>query len=198
MAEPRKPLRRGSSTLAEAHEPAFEVSRDQMRGVPTSESRIRLSRVVDSLNANLYGNVHGGAIMRLVDEAAGVVASRHSGGRAVTAVVDELQFVVPVHVGDIVTCDAQVNWTGRTSCEIGVRVTAQPWNQGGDSARHVASAYLVFVAIDDLEHPRVIPPVMPENDEDRRRFREAEIRRGTRLARREAIMRSREREHGGH
>jgi acyl-CoA hydrolase len=167
---------------------------DEIRGVPTSAARIRLSRIVDALDANLQGNVHGGAIMRLVDEAAGVVASRHSGGRAVTAVVDELQFLVPVHVGDIVTCDAQVNWTGRTSCEVGVRVTAQPWNQAGDSARHVASAYLVFVAIDDDEHPRTIPPVMPQNDEDRRRFREAEIRRGTRLARREAILRSRERE----
>lgn len=170
---------------------------DDLRGVPTSASRIRLSRIVDALDANLYGNVHGGAVMRLVDEAAGVVASRHTGGRAVTAVVDELQFLVPVHVGDIVTCDAQVNWTGRTSCEVGVRVIAQPWNQAGDSGRHVASAYLVFVAIDDDEHPRRIPPVMPENDEDRRRFREAEIRRGTRLARREAIQRSREREARG-
>ncbi|MDQ1486985.1 MAG: hypothetical protein QOJ62_2678 [Actinomycetota bacterium] len=166
---------------------------DELKGVPTSASRIRLSRIVDALDANLYGNVHGGAIMRLVDEAAGVVASRHSGGRAVTAVVDELQFLVPVHVGDIVSCEAQVNWTGRTSCEIGVRVTAQPWNQVGDERRHVASAYVVFVAIDEIEHPRPIPPVMPENDEDRRRFREAEIRRGTRLARREAILRSRER-----
>jgi acyl-CoA hydrolase len=167
---------------------------DEIRGVPTSAARIRLSRIVDALDSNLQGNVHGGAIMRLVDEAAGVVASRHTGGRAVTAVVDELQFLVPVHVGDIVTCDAQVNWTGRTSCEVGVRVTAQQWNQAGDVARHVASAYLVFVAIDDDEHPRTIPPVMPQNDDDRRRFREAEIRRGTRLARREAILRSRERE----
>lgn len=165
-----------------------------LTAVPISASRIRLSRIVDALDANLYGNVHGGAIMRLVDESAGVVASRHSGGRAVTAVVDELQFLVPVHVGDIVTCDAQVNWTGRTSCEIGVRVTAQPWNRAGDERRHVASAYLVFVAIDEHEHPREIPQVMPESDEDRRRFREAEIRRGTRLARREAILRSRERD----
>jgi len=162
--------------------------------VAASASSIRLSRVVDALDANFYGNVHGGAIMRLVDEAAGVVASRHSGGRAVTAVVDEMQFLVPVHVGDIVTCDARVNWTGRTSCEIGVRVTAQPWDQVDEARRHVASAYLVFVAIDEFERPREIAQVMPENDDDRRRFREAEIRRGTRLARRDAILRSRERE----
>ncbi len=166
---------------------------ENLRGVAISASRITLSRVVDSLDANLHGNVHGGAIMRLIDEAAGVVASRHSGGRAVTAVVDELQFLIPVHIGDIVTCDAQVNWTGRTSCEIGVRVTAQTWNQAHAERRHVASAYLVFVAIDEDEHPREVPPVMPETDDDHRRFREAEIRRGTRLARREAILRSRER-----
>jgi uncharacterized protein (TIGR00369 family) len=170
---------------------------EDLRAVSTSASQIRLSRVVDALDANFYGNVHGGAVMRLVDEAAGVVASRHSGGRAVTAVVDEMQFLVPVHVGDIVTCEAQVHWTGRTSCEIGVRVTAQPWDQVNQARRHVASAYLVFVAIDDFERPRPIPPVMPENDDDRRRFREAEIRRGTRLARREAILRSREREQDG-
>jgi acyl-CoA hydrolase len=168
---------------------------DDLRAVPASASAIRLTRVMTALDANFYGNVHGGAIMRLVDEAGGVVASRHSGGRAVTAVVDELQFVVPVHVGDIVTCDARVNWTGRTSCEIGVRVTAQPWDKVDGETRHVASAYLVFVAIDEHERPRAIPQVMPENDDDRRRFREAEIRRGTRLARREAILRSREREH---
>ena len=166
---------------------------DDLKGVPASASAIRLSRVLTALDANFFGNVHGGAIMRLVDEAAGVVACRHSAGRAVTAVVDEMQFLVPVHVGDIVTCDARVNWTGRTSCEIGVRVTAQPWNQADEERRHVASAYLVFVAIDDFERPREIPQVMPESDDDRRRFREAEIRRGTRLARREAILRSRER-----
>ena len=149
--------------------------------------------MVHADDANLFGNVHGGAIMRMVDEAAGVVAARHTGGRAVTAVVDEMHFVVPVHIGDIVTCQAQVNWTGRTSCEIGVRVTAQPWDRAEELARHVASAYLVFVGIDDAEHPRQIPMVKPENDEDRRHFREAEIRRGNRLGLREAIRRSRER-----
>jgi acyl-CoA hydrolase len=166
---------------------------DQLRAVPVSVSQIELSRLVDASDANLRGNVQVGSIMRMVDEAAGVVAWRHTGGRAVTAVVDQMLFVVPVHVGDIVTCQAQVNWTGRTSCEIGVRVTAQPWDRADEPPRHVASAYLVYVGIDDAEHPREIPMVMPENDEDRRHFREAEIRRGNRLALREAILRSRER-----
>ncbi len=166
---------------------------DSPGAMPVSASRILFSRMVDAADANLYGNVHGGAIMRMVDEAAGVVAARHTGGRAVTAVVDQLQFVVPVHIGDVVTCQAQVNWTGRTSCEIGVRVMAQPWDRAGETPRHVASAYLVFVGIDDSEHPREIPMVRLETDDDRRRFREAEIRRGNRLALREAILRSRER-----
>jgi acyl-CoA hydrolase len=166
---------------------------DDLRGRPVSASRMQFSRLVDAADANLHGNVHGGAVMRLVDEVASVVASRHTGGRAVTAVVDQMIFVVPVHIGDIVTCQAQVNWTGRTSCEIGVRVTAQPWDRTDEPPRHVASAYLVYVGIDDAEHPRAIPMMMPENDEDRRHFREAEIRRGNRLALREAITRSRER-----
>jgi acyl-CoA hydrolase len=168
---------------------------ENLRAVPAGASAITLSRVVSPLDADVHGNVHGGAIMRLVDEAASVVASRHTGGRAVTAVVDELQFLVPVHIGDIVTCDARVNWTGRTSCEIGVRVSTQQADRLDDAGRHVASAYLVFVAIDDLERPRDIPQVMPQTDDDRRRFREAEIRRGIRLTRRDAISRSRAREH---
>lgn len=146
---------------------------ENLRAVPASASAITLSRVVSPLDADVYGNVHGGAIMRLVDEAASVVASRHTGGRSVTAVVDELQFLVPVHIGDIVTCDARVNWTGRTSCEIGVRVSTQRVDRLDDASRHVASAYLVFVAIDELERPRNIPQVMPQTDDDRRRFREA-------------------------
>ena len=167
---------------------------EHLPAVPASASAVTLSRVVSPLDADRYGTVHGGAIMRLVDEAASVVASRHTGGRAVTAVVDQLQFLVPVHVGDIVTCDARVNWTGRTSCEIGVRVSAQQVDRLGDANRHVASAYLVFVAVDELERPRDIPQVMPQSDDDRRRFREAEIRRGIRLTRRDAISRSRERD----
>ncbi|ABK52184.1 thioesterase superfamily protein [Acidothermus cellulolyticus 11B] len=165
----------------------------ELRGVPVSASRLSLSRIATVLDANLYGIVHGGTVMRMIDETAGAVASRHCGGRAVTVAVDEMVFLVPVHIGDIITCQAQVNWTGRTSCEIGVRVTAQPWDRADEEPRHVASAYLVFVAIDENERPRAIPPVIPETEDDHRRFHEAEIRRGTRLARREAILRSRER-----
>jgi acyl-CoA hydrolase len=97
--------------------------------VPAAASQIRLARIMDALDVNLYGNVHGGVIMKMVDDAAGAAAARHSGGAAVTVAMDEMVFLVSVHVGDLVTCEAQVNWTGRTSMEVGVRVTAEPWDR---------------------------------------------------------------------
>ncbi|MCI0690259.1 MAG: acyl-CoA thioesterase [Sporichthyaceae bacterium] len=159
---------------------------------PTSAARTSLSRIMGPLDVNLLGTVHGGVIMKFVDEVAGAVAQRHSGGPAVTASMDEMAFLEPVHVGDLVHAHAQVNWTGRTSMEVGVRVLAEPWNEAGVPPTRVATAYLVFVAVDADGKPRPLPPVAPETDEDRRRFAEAEIRRTHRLARREAIVRSRE------
>ncbi|MFL6139004.1 MAG: acyl-CoA thioesterase [Frankiaceae bacterium] len=159
---------------------------------PVSATRTSLSRIMADLDTNLHGNVHGGVIMKLVDDVAGVVAARHSGGRAVTASMDEMVFLVAVHVGDLVRASAQVNWAGRSSMEIGVRITAERWDELGP-ATHVASAYVVYVGVDEDERPRRVPPVLPETAEDHRRFREAGIRRESRLARREAIRRSRER-----
>lgn len=143
------------------------------------------------LDTNLLGTVHGGVVMKLVDDVAGAVASRHSGGPAVTASMDEMAFLHPVRVGDLVHAHAQVNWAGRTSMEVGVRVLAEPWNEAGVPPTRVAAAYLVFVAVDPDGRPREVPPVLPETDSDRRRFAEAEIRRRHRLARRKAILESR-------
>ena len=143
---------------------------------PTSATRLSLSHITAQNETNLLGTVHGGVIMTLVDSVAGVVAARHSGGPAVTASMDEMTFLVPVRVGDVVHFSGQVNWTGRSSMEVGVRITADRW----DSVRpqvHVASAYLVFVAVDAEGKPREVPQVVPETDEERRRLREAEIRR---------------------
>jgi acyl-CoA hydrolase len=144
-----------------------------------------------SVDANLLGTVHGGAVMKLVDTLAGAVAQRHSGGPALTVAMDEMTFLVPVRVGDLVLANAQVNWTGTTSMEIGVRVVAEPWNEARVEQTLVATAYLVFVAVDAAGRPRPVPQVVPETEEDRRRWREAEIRRSHRLARREEILRSR-------
>jgi acyl-CoA hydrolase len=156
-------------------------------GTPTSVSRVTLARIMDDGDANLHGNVHGGVIMKMVDDTAGACAARHQRGKAVTASMDEMVFLVPVRVGDILTCQAQVNWTGTTSMEIGVRVTAQRWDDAAAIEHHVASAYLVFVAIGDDEKPVQVLPVAPESADDVRRGAEALIRRESRLARRAAI-----------
>lgn len=139
-----------------------------------------------SLDVNLLGTVHGGVVMRLVDSVAGAAAGRHSGGAAVTVSMDEMVFLEPVRVGDLVHAHAQVNWAGRTSMEVGVRVTSERWNETA-AAIHVASAYLVFVAVDVDGRPRPVPPVAPETADDRRRLAEAEIRRQHRLSRRDQI-----------
>jgi len=158
---------------------------------PTSAARTTLSRIMTVLDTNLLGTVHGGVIMKLVDDVAGAVAARHSGGSAVTASMDEMAFLVPVRVGDLVHAHAQVNWAGRTSMEVGVRVVAERWNEAGVRPTQGATAYLVFVAVDSEGKPRTVPPVLPETAEDRQRFAEAQIRRTHRLARREAILASR-------
>lgn len=143
--------------------------------------------MADQTHVNLLGNVHGGVVMKLVDSTAGAAAGRHSGGPAVTAAMDEMAFLAPVHVGDILRATAQVNWAGRTSMEVGVRVESEPWNKAGTDPVHVASAYLVFVAIDENGLPREIPGLDVQTPDEVRRQREAEIRRAHRLARKAEI-----------
>lgn len=156
-----------------------------------SAARTTLSQIMTTLDVNLLGTVHGGVVMRLVDSVAGAVAGRHSGGPAVTVAMDEMVFLEPVRVGDLVHAHAQVNWAGRTSMEVGVRVTGERWNRT-EPPTHVASAYLVFVAVDDSGRPRAVPEVLPESDDDRRRLAEAQIRRQHRMDRRRDIDRLRD------
>ncbi|WP_019546921.1 acyl-CoA thioesterase [Streptomyces sulphureus] len=165
---------------------------EPLPGKPTAASRTTLSHIMTGNETNLYGTVHGGVIMKLADDAAGAVAGRHSGGAAVTASMDEMAFLEPARVGDLVHVHAQCNWTGRTSMEIGVRIMAERWNES-TPAQQVGSAYLVFTAIDESGRPRSVPPVLPETEKDRRRFQEAQIRRTHRLARRRAIKELRDR-----
>ena len=163
---------------------------DPSTPVPTEQSKVTMARVMGVMDANNYGDVHGGVIMRAVDEAGAVAAVRHSGGPAVTAFMDQMAFLEPVKLGDLLTTQAQVNWSGRTSMEVGVRVTVQ--RMGVEGEIHVSSAHLVFVAIDEDGKPRPVPPVLPQTDRARLRFQEAQIRRTSRLERREAIRRLRE------
>lgn len=159
----------------------------QPHGRPPSFARVSLAIITSGREANLLGNIHGGEIVKLADSTAGAVAQRHCGGPAVTAALDEMAFLAPVHVGDIVHTHAQVNWAGRSSMEIGVRVEAQPWNDPSTDLLHVASAYFVFVAIDADGRARDVPPLLPETPDELRRLREAEIRRAHRLAKRQEI-----------
>jgi uncharacterized protein (TIGR00369 family) len=160
-----------------------------------ADTRVELNQAMGILEANLNGHVHGGVIMRLVDTAGGYAALKHCRGRVVTAAMDEMSFIEPVYLGDIVTLKAQVNDAGRTSMEVGVRVEAE--NPRTGERRHVSSAYLVFVALDDMGKPREVPPLAAENSEDERRVREAKIRRQHRLARKEEILARRAHENGG-
>ncbi len=145
-----------------------------------------LIRQMDLTTANLLGNVHGGEIMKMVDTAGGLAAMKHCGGPVVTVVMDEMSFIEPVVVGDVVTVRAMVNDVGRTSLEVGVRVEAENLVTGRNL--HTSSAYLVYVALDAGGRPRPVPPVVAEDEEQRRRQREAKLRREARLARKQAIL----------
>jgi acyl-CoA hydrolase len=156
---------------------------------PAAASAVVLARQMEIPDANLAGNVHGGTIMKMVDTAAGLAAAKHSGGLAVTAQMDEMSFLEPVYLGDVVTVRAMVNEAFRTSMEVGVRVEAESVSTGRKV--HTSSAYLVFVALDRRGAPREVPAVVAENDEQRRRQHEAKLRREARLARKRAIEEAR-------
>jgi acyl-CoA hydrolase len=154
-----------------------------------SESASVLVRWMGIVDANSAGFVHGGIVMKLCDEAAGVAAVRHCGGRVVTAAVDRMTFLEPVNVGELLTCSATVNSAWRTSMEVGVRVEAEIPQTG--EKRHTSTAYLTMVAVDESGEPIPVPPVATSNEVEQRRQREAEVRRRNRLAEREEIVRHR-------
>jgi acyl-CoA hydrolase len=143
-------------------------------------------------DANSAGNVHGGTVMKLVDEAAGLASIKHSRAQVVTAGMDRMDFLVPIHIGDLVTFSAMVNAAWRTSMEVGVRVDAE--NPRTGEVRHTNTAYLTMVALDDDGNPTAVPPIAPASPTEERRMREAELRRANRLAERADILARRERE----
>lgn len=145
-----------------------------------SETRAVISQFMSLTDANAHGNVHGGTIMKLADTVGGVVAMRHCRCRIVTARIDEMSFLHPVHVGDLLILKASVNDVGRTSMEVGVRVEAE--NPMIGMVTHVASAYLVYVALGEDGAPVEVPRLIPETEEDRRRMEAAKLRRALRRA----------------
>ena len=150
-----------------------------------------LIRWMGLVDANAAGYVHGGTVMKLCDEVAGLAAVKHSRCRVVTAGMDRMTFLEPIHVAELVTFTASVNAAWRTSMEVGVRVTAEQPRDG--TIRHTNTAYLTMVALDEDGRPTEVPPLLAESDEEQRREREAQTRRRNRLAERDEIQAARSR-----
>lgn len=155
-----------------------------------SDSRVMLAQHMGMPDSNLAGAVHGGTIMKLVDTAGGLAATKFSGSPVVTAAIDELSFLEPVNLGDLVTVTASVNGVGETSMEVGVKVETENVLTG--EIRHTSTAYLLYVALDpESRQPVRVPRLETQTPEERRRQRQAKARRKARIARREASLAAR-------
>jgi uncharacterized protein (TIGR00369 family) len=150
-----------------------------MQGKKVSDSRVEIAQVMYPEHANPAGNVHGGHILKLVDQAAAIAGARHTHCNVVTASVDRMDFISPVYIGNVVFAKASINFTGKTSMEIGVRIEAECLKTGTHT--HVGSAYLTFIALDEEDKPTEIPSIITETDEEKRRYDEAKRRRALRL-----------------
>jgi acyl-CoA hydrolase len=146
-----------------------------------SETVSVLTHRMSLQDANIAGNVHGGWIMKLCDDVAAIAATRLAGGRVVTAAVDEMKFLSPVHVGDVLTLRATVNAAWRTSMEVGVHVESENVSTG--EFKHTCTAYLTMVSLGPDERPVPLPTLRAVTPEDEHRQNEAALRREVRLAR---------------
>lgn len=144
-----------------------------------SETQVTMTQLVLPTHTNALGTIFGGTMVSWIDIAAAIVANRHAQKTVVTASIDALHFLAPARQGDVVTIRASVNATGRTSMEIGVRVDSENPNTG--EKWHTASAYLTFVALDSRGKPSEVPAVIPVTPEEKRRNKEAMIRRKLRM-----------------
>ncbi|OGW34454.1 MAG: acyl-CoA thioesterase [Nitrospirae bacterium GWD2_57_9] len=155
-----------------------------MQGKRVQDSSVTMAQMMIPQDANPAGNVHGGVVVKTIDEAAGVVAARHARSNVVTASIDRMDFHHPIFVGDLLFFKASLNLVGRTSMEIGVRVEAEDLRTG--TVRHVASAYLTYVALDEHGKPKEIAPLVLLTEDEKRRNRQAAERRKIRLAEKES------------
>jgi len=146
-----------------------------MDGKRVKDTRAVLAQVMTPESANPAGTVHGGIIMKLIDEAGGVAAYRHARSNVATASIDRLDFHGAVRVGDLLTLKASLNFVGTTSMDVGVRVETEDLLTG--EVRHTASAHLTYVALDKAGKPKPVPPLIMEDEEDLRRGRAAQKRR---------------------
>jgi uncharacterized protein (TIGR00369 family) len=149
-----------------------------MKEKAVGETSITIAQVMLPQDTNPAGNVHGGVIMKLIDTAAAVVASRHARSNTVTASIDRLVFHHPVFVGDVLFLKACLNMVGKSSMEVGVRVEAE--NYLTAEVRHTASAYLTFVALDEKGRPKEVPGLISETETEKRRYQQALMRKKSR------------------
>ena len=146
---------------------------------PISASRITLSQLMHPEHANLLGNVHGGWIMKLADEAGALSCMRHAHNKVVTVAINSMTFRQPIKLGDLVILNSEVTYTGRTSMEATVEVVAE--NPITGERTHTNTAYLVYVALDDEGCPTAVPPVKAETEADERKMELAQERQARRL-----------------
>lgn len=154
---------------------------DSSLAKPISKSRVTLSSVMGPQDTNIHGNVHGGVIMKLVDEVGALAAVRHARMPVVTIVIDSMTFLEPIRVGNVVTLTAELTWVGRTSMEVRVAVTAENPLTGTETMTN--TAYLVYVALDPDGHPTPVPRLIYETEEQRKRAEDAEKRQAERKRR---------------
>lgn len=157
-----------------------------MEGRPAADSHSMLAKWMSIIDANSGGSIHGGTVLKLCDEAAGLAAIKHSRCLVVTAGMDRTTFLHPIAIADLLTLRASVNAVWHTSMEVGVRVEAE--NPRTGEVRHTNTAYLTMVALDEEGRPTKVPPLVVESENERRRQREAETRRRNRLAERDEIV----------
>lgn len=150
-----------------------------MQPKPVSDSSAEFTHLVLPSDTNALGTIFGGRVMEWLDIGAAIVASRHCRKVAVTASMDALHFISPIKLGDIVILKASVNYTHKTSMEIGVRIESEAPRTGVRC--HTASAYLTFVALDDNLRPTEVPPILPKSPEEKRRCHEGQKRREERI-----------------
>ena len=153
-----------------------------MEGKTVSDSRITLTQLMGPAHANFLGNVHGGLIMKLCDEAGGMAAAKHARHPSVTVTVDSMTFHSPVQIGHLVTVRAEVTWVGRTSMETRVVVTAENVLTG--EVAHTNTAYFVYVALGENGRPIQVPALICETEDEQARFERAAQRQAQRLERR--------------
>ncbi len=155
------------------------MSEDNLSSHPVQDSHSVMSELMMPHMANNHGNVFGGVILSLVDRVGAVAATRHARQLCVTVSIDRVVFHEPIHLGELVTAKASVNFVGRTSMEVGVRVEAE--NMVTGQRRHTNSCHVTYVAVDGNGRPVPVPKVTPETDGEMRRYERAEARRTRRL-----------------